>query len=223
MAESPRSRCSKTLAARCGKPATGPAASTTLDPPTWTLRPAKNLVRIYHRRPLRQPLTPRQWGPSTALTRTSAIVMVDLATARTAAAFSISLTTLLAPSLRRFKRSFRMSPFARTSVPYGAEREARRGCSTSRATASCTSGAVGRSPLGMNRADALNGGAARCTRTTDTWSAFATARPIRAEWQSPSGKRRRPSWDCRAKTERFRSVESGSELLSGSHYKGEPL
>lgn len=36
-----------------------------------------------------------------------------------------------------------MSPFARTSVPYGAEREARRGCSTSRATASCTSGAVG--------------------------------------------------------------------------------
>jgi hypothetical protein len=34
-----------------------------LDPPTWTLRPAKNLVRIYHRHPLRQPLVPRQWGP----------------------------------------------------------------------------------------------------------------------------------------------------------------
>ena len=50
-----------------------------------------------------------------------------------------------------------MSPFARTSVPYGAEREARRGCSTSRATASCTSEQWGRSPLGIKRADALNG------------------------------------------------------------------
>lgn len=34
-----------------------------VDPPTWTLRPAKNLVRIYHGHPLRRPLIPRQFGP----------------------------------------------------------------------------------------------------------------------------------------------------------------